>query len=151
MLSATTSTVTLMHFRETFYAWGHHNIRATHKTTLEITREEHLTLKGDCIVAVRSEKSVSNLSSEVKKAIRSKGSRVTLLLKVLDAEDAIMGFGSESLPLSDEISMVCRKSDYICPRTLMIRCDKAAIDVDRELISYLQRGLKLQVTIEVEV
>ncbi|MGC8558045.1 MAG: DUF371 domain-containing protein, partial [Nitrososphaeria archaeon] len=26
--------------------YGHKNIRALHKTTLEITKEEHLTLKG---------------------------------------------------------------------------------------------------------
>ncbi|MEM4577145.1 MAG: DUF371 domain-containing protein [Candidatus Nezhaarchaeales archaeon] len=140
-----------MRFEETFYAWGHRNVRATHKTTLEITREEHLTFRGDCIVAVRSEKSVFNLSNEVKQAIRSKDARITLLLKVLDVEEAITGLGSESLPLSDEISIVCRKSDYICPRTLMIRCDKAAIDVDRELIRYLQEGLQLRVKIVVEV
>jgi hypothetical protein len=138
-------------FKEVFYAWGHHNVKAMHRTTLEITREEHLTLRGDCIIAVNSEKSVSDLVPEVKQAIRHEGAKVMLMLRLLDVEEVISGHGSEKLLLTSPLSIVCRKSDYICPRTLMIRCDKAAIDVNRELVEYLRRGLRLQVILEVEV
>lgn len=140
-----------MRFKETFYAWGHKNVRATHKTTFEITREEHLTPRGDCIIAVRSEKSVSDLSQELKKAIRNDLAKMTLYMKTLDAEDVVIGFGSERLLLTSHLSIVCRRSDYICPRTLMIKCDKAAIDIDRELIDYLRMGHRLHVIVEVEV
>ena len=140
-----------MRFKEVFYAWGHHNVKAMHRTTLEITREEHLTLRGDCIIAVNSEKSVSDLVPEVKQAIRHEGAKVMLMLRLLDVEEVISGHGSEKLLLTSPLSIVCRKSDYICPRTLMIRCDKAAIDVNRELVEYLRRGLRLQVILEVEV
>lgn len=140
-----------MHLKEVFYAWGHENVRATHKTTLEITREEHLTPRGDCIIAVRSEKSVFDLSQELKQATKNDFAKITLLLRSLDVEDVVTGFGSEKLLLTSRLSIVCRKSDYVCPRTLMIRCNKAAIDIDRELINYLRMGYRLQVTIEVEV
>ncbi|MCS7140246.1 MAG: DUF371 domain-containing protein [Candidatus Nezhaarchaeota archaeon] len=140
-----------MKLKETFRAWGHPNIRATHRTTLEITREEHLTLRGDCIVAVRSEKSVADLDPKFKQMIMQDSARITLVLKVLGIEDTITGFGHEKLMLTSQVSMVCRKSSYICPRTLMIRADKSAIDIDRELIEYLRQGKQVEIAIEVEV
>ena len=39
-----------MHFEIPFF--GHPNIRSLHGRTIEITREPHLTLQGDCIVGV---------------------------------------------------------------------------------------------------
>jgi len=140
-----------MRVREVFHAWGHSNIRATHRTTLEITREEHLTPRGDCIIAVKSEKGVSDLSPEVKRAVRCDSAKITLVLRLLDIEEAIIGRGSERLSLANPLSIVCRKSDYICPRTLMIGCDKAAIDISREMVEHLRKGLRLQVFLEVEV
>ncbi|MEM1624362.1 MAG: DUF371 domain-containing protein [Candidatus Nezhaarchaeales archaeon] len=140
-----------VNLKETFYAWGHRNIRAMHRTTLEITKEEHVTPRGDCIIAVRSEKSVSDLSQELKQAVKHNNVRIILLLRVLDVEEVITGFGSERLLLTSQLSIVCRRSDYVCPRTLMIKCDKAAIDLNRELVNYLRMGNKLQVVIEVEV
>ena len=41
---------------EAFWAMGHELISATHGTTLEITKEGHLTKGGNCIVAISSEK-----------------------------------------------------------------------------------------------
>ena len=36
----------------TFQAFGHKNIRATHPTTLEFTKDTYLSSRGDCIVGV---------------------------------------------------------------------------------------------------
>jgi len=140
-----------MLLREVFRACGHPNIKATHKTTLEVTREDYLTPRGDCIVAIKSEKSVADLSYNLKQALRRRNARATLILKVLDVEDVIVGFGDERLLLTSQISMVCRKSSYICPRTLMIKCDKSAIDINRELVELLKQGAQVEVAIEVEV
>ncbi len=140
-----------MLLKEVFKAWGHPNVKATHKTTLEITREDHLTPRGDCIVAIKSERSVADLNHNLKQALMQRNARVTLILKVLDVEDVVTGFGSEKLLLASQMSMVCRKSDYICPRTLMVKCDKSAADIDRELIRYLKQEAQVKVTIEVEV
>lgn len=38
-------------------AHGHRNIFATNKKTFEMTKEPHLTERGDCIVAVAADKS----------------------------------------------------------------------------------------------
>jgi len=32
--------------------FGHENIRSNHKKTIEITKESHLTPRGDCIVVL---------------------------------------------------------------------------------------------------
>ena len=39
---------------------------------------------------------------------------------------------------ADEIDMVARKSSYTCGRTLMVQCDKAAVDIPKELVEFLQ-------------
>ena len=50
-----------------FKAYGHPNITAKHKTTLEFTKDENLSLRGDCIVGVKADFSLS----EIKKFIKS--------------------------------------------------------------------------------
>ena len=65
-----------------FRAWGHPNIRATHPTTLEVTREPHLTLRGDCIVAVKAELAALSLPQTLKRLIQREGSTVILELEV---------------------------------------------------------------------
>ncbi|HHL41695.1 MAG TPA: DUF371 domain-containing protein, partial [Candidatus Bathyarchaeota archaeon] len=42
------------------------------------------------------------------------------------------------LTYTDEIDMVARKSSYTCGRTLMVQCDKAAVDIPKELVEFLQ-------------
>ena len=44
-----------------FEAWGHVNVRATHRSTFEVTREPSLTPRGDCIVGVSSEVGAAGL------------------------------------------------------------------------------------------
>ncbi|HIP58595.1 MAG TPA: DUF371 domain-containing protein, partial [Archaeoglobus profundus] len=36
--------------KEVITAWGHPNITAKHRTTLEITKDEELSIRGDCII-----------------------------------------------------------------------------------------------------
>ena len=51
------------------------------------------------------------------------------------------GFGHENLTLTHPTDIVCRTSDYVCPRTLMINADKAARDLDSDLIEDLKNAL----------
>jgi hypothetical protein len=48
--------------------------------------------------------------------------------------------GHPSLMLTDDKDMVIRKSNYICPRTLAIKSDKAAIDMPRDMILMLNKS-----------
>jgi len=125
--------------RETFRAWGHPNIRAGHSTTVMITRDEGLSTRGDCIVAVRAEKGLRDLDDEIKEAIK-RGASVSMAIEAGGLSFETRGRGSPDLPLTHALDMVVRKSGYICGRTLMIGADRVSSDIDSELIRILQDG-----------
>jgi len=127
-----------MRVREAFKARGHQNIRASHRTTLMLTRDKELSPCGDCIVAVSSEKGLRDLNRKTKDAIRAQGSKVTLTLNVNGYFFEVHGFGDERLPLSHPSDIVIRKSGYICERTLMIFSDKAAYEIPPQFVKHLQ-------------
>ncbi len=121
-------------------ARGHPNIKATHKSTLEITTEGHLTPKGDCIIAVNADKALADLHPALKEYIR-RGYPLAIAIMVKDDPNSIDVFfakGHRSLQLSDKKSIVVRKSNYIDARTLAIKATKAAKDIDRELVEKMK-------------
>ena len=129
-----------------FTARGHPNVRATHRTTLEITREETLTPRGDCIIAVGSEAALSDLPESIKAAIRE-GGLVVLVVCAGGYCDSVVGLGHPDLELTDPVRIIVRKSAYTDHKTLMIRASKAARDIDRRLVEALRRGKKAVVAI----
>ncbi|MGC9147920.1 MAG: DUF371 domain-containing protein [Sulfolobales archaeon] len=126
-----------MIFVDSFRARGHSNITARHKTTLEITKESYVTKKGDCIIAIESEKSVKDLRSEIKESIK-RGWFISLVIKAGNLVDYVMGLGDPRLSLEDPIRIVVRKSNYIDQKTLMIKANKAASDLNRDLVKNLR-------------
>jgi len=127
-----------MNIVETLKAHGHAAVRATHPTTLQFTKEEWLTPRGDCIVAVGSSKGAVNLSRAFKKIAQNSRSRITVVLKVGGTMEVIKGYGDPKLGLSHSTDIVIRKSNYVCPRTLMVRADRSASDLSRETVSKLK-------------
>jgi hypothetical protein len=123
---------------ERLLAWGDPNVRATHRTTLEFTKEEHLTPRGDCIVAVRVNRGPLELRKEFRKAVKDENAEIELVLEVENLREVISGFGSPAITLSHPTDFVVRKSRYVCNRTLMIGADKAACDLPRPMIERLQ-------------
>jgi len=137
---------------ESFYAYGHEKIKSTHKTTLEITKEDYLTESGDCIVAIKSEKSCADLNNDLKNAIRKDGSKVLIKLVVGNEIETVEAYGSKKLILNNSTSMVIRKSEYIDDRTLAIRSNKSANDLRRDFIDLLKdNNVKIKIVIEVLV
>jgi len=137
-------------FTDYFYVHGHTNVLGTHKTTLEFTKDEDLSSKGDCIIGIKSTKSFPDFNSQLKKYIKL-GKKIIIKLDIDGIEDEIIGWGHPELTLSDISSMIIRKSDYICPRTLMIRADKSAININRKLIEKLTNpNTKMMVSILIE-
>lgn len=124
-------------------AKGHPNVRALHETTLEITRDEHLTSRGDCIVGVGASKGAAALSERLKAILRSPGSTAYLVIEAGELREIVRGSGDPRLTLSDERSMVFRKSSYVDGRTVIVRADKAAADLDRALVEELKREARL--------
>ncbi len=120
---------------------GHPNVRATHRSTLEITREDYLTPRGDCIIGVSSEAALRDLPEWVKNGIR-RGGLVVLVICASNYCDSIVGWGDARLTLEDPTRIIVRKSAHVDDRTLMIRASKAARDLDRRLVSRLAEGVE---------
>jgi len=134
---------------EVFHAHGHKMVKATHPTTLEITKEENLTEKGDCIVAVGSTKGAVNLTEEFKKLAKNSQTRIILTLKVGNLKETIKGFGNPNLSFQHPTDLVVRKSNFTCSRTIMVKADKAAINLSRKLIQKLKNP-KAKVIVKLE-
>jgi len=117
-----------------------------------LTTDHELTLRGDCIATVSSEKGLSDLNSELRNAAKNEEARITMKLEVESKSFEIHGFGHPDLTWIDPADMVARKSEYICPRTLMIKADLASMDVPREFVDLLKEGLQqVNVTITVDL
>ena len=117
---------------------GHKNIRSNHQKTIEITKESHLTPSGDCIIGVNATTSCAELPISLKKKLQNPDSKVTLSIKVGSHEFNVKGRGHENLSLTHLEDIVIRKSDFVCPRTLAVKCDKASDLIPREMILLLQ-------------
>ena len=50
-----------------FRAWGHPNIKATHKTTLEFTKENYVSPEGDCIIGINADFNTDELKQFARK------------------------------------------------------------------------------------
>ncbi len=120
-------------------ARGHSNITARHGTTIEITRDREMSRRADCIIGVKADKGSSQLSEEFKRAARNSNARIMVTLEANGFREVILGRGHEALTFEDADDLVIRKSDFICPRTLMVRADKASNDLDRRLVDSLAR------------
>jgi len=132
---------------EKITAHGHPLVAGTHRTTIEITKENFLTKKGDCIIGIKASKACADLSSELKRALKS-DAKFNITFRIGYLEEKISGFGSPDLILSNEKDIVLRKSLHIDDRTLLIKCDKACSDFSRRFINKLKTpGAKLEMII----
>jgi uncharacterized protein len=140
-----------MRVEEFIEARGHTKIRGTHRTTFEFTKEAHLTERGDCIIGVRASKGAADLSYEFRQILQNSNSRITMLLVAGEFSEVVRGFGNQKLLLTNRTDLVVRKSDYTCGRTLMVRADKAAMDLPRGLIALLRDPMcRIQVRLTAE-
>lgn len=134
---------------ETIRCRGHPNIRSLHPTTFEITKEVHLTWKGDCIIAVGADKGAADLSPGFR-AVLSRDDAVLLTrLSCGDISVVVTSSGSAGLVLDHPGDMVWRRSRYMCGRTIGIDADQVARTLPRELIDCLKAGRELLVEMTV--
>jgi hypothetical protein len=120
--------------------------------TFEITKDEHLTRRGDCVIAVQATKGLGELSPELRNLCRRDDARIIVELRGAGIYDSIEGRGSADLSLSHSSEIVGRKSAYVSDRTLMVGANKAASDIDRELVCALRSpDTRLDVRIIAEV
>ncbi len=134
---------------EVIVARGHPGVTARHQTTFMVTKDLEVGQKGDCIIAVGADKSVSDLSPELKHAIRT-DRELVITLKVGGLIEKIHAWGHPSLTLDHPTDIVVRKSKFTCRRTLVIGADKAAADFSRKFVGALRNmTTKLELRIEI--
>jgi hypothetical protein len=137
---------------EVITAHGHSNVQSKNKTTFEITKETHLTKRGDCIIAVGATKGAIDLDSEFKEVARNDSARLTIKIEANGEEETLTAWGDPGLQFKHPTDLVVRKSKYICGRTLAIRADKAACDLSRKLVEKLRNpDQKVKLTFTAEV
>ena len=117
---------------------GHSNILSLHEKTIEITKDSHLTINGDCIIGVNANLACIDLPEKFKKKVQNSNSEILFTIKVGPYSFTIHGKGSEKLTLKHKNDIVLRKSAFVCSRTLAINCDMASDDIPREIIKELQ-------------
>lgn len=127
---------------------GHKNVTSHHKSTFEITKDAEIGPAADCIIGVDMDRTMFDFPEEFKNRISDSNTKIIVELKTQNGHDEITGFGHEDLTLTHPTDIVCRKSDYTCPRTLMINADKAAKDLDSDLIEDLKNEKIMEVTIK---
>ena len=138
-----------MEVKEIIEAKGHENIIASNKKTFEITKDFHLTKRGDCIVAVSANKSGPDLNKVFIKALQREEAKLSIFFKIDGEEVVIQARGNPNLTISHPTDLVIRKSNFVCNRTLGIAANKTAYDFSRCVLKKL-REIK-QVTIELVV
>ena len=102
--------------------FGHENIRSNHKKTIEITKESHLTPRGDCIVGV-------NADFNEKELMRVEGN-----FKMIITVDGITEelFFEKNPDFSDKTELVIRRGEFSSERTLGLRADRVCSDFSDE-------------------
>ena len=135
---------------EVVRARGHENVSARHASTLELTSDDYLTPAGDCILAVEADRTPANFDPEFVAACRDANATITLTLDASDYTETITGRGHPNLAFENARSLVCRTSEYVDDRTVMVGADKAAADLDRAFVDALAEGAELTGILRVE-
>jgi len=117
---------------------GHENIRSNHQKTIEITTESNLTLRGDCIIGVNATSGCADIPQEIKDKLKIPDAKITFSISVGEHEFVLNGKGHPDLILTHSEDIVIRKSNFICPRTLAVKCDKSSDLLPREMVTLLQ-------------
>lgn len=128
-----------------FTAYGHPNISATHKTTLEFTKDEHVSLNGSCIVGIKSDFDLKELKDFIKKS-KNEEIEIIIGIKIKKIQEKITAKLNPEFNSDEEL--IVRKSDFTSERTFGIKSDKAAFDLNRGIVPYLkEKNNKLIISI----
>ena len=123
-----------------FLCYGHENILATHKATIEFTKDSGLSLNGNCIVGIRCDFDPAKL-----RKISKNEKSVFVEIAEKNSRDHFSFLPNEDF--SDNHEIVIRKSNFLSNRTIGTGSEKAAIDIDRKIISKLKKGIQFRVTL----
>ena len=132
------------------HARGHEHVSAEHASTLEVTSDDWLTPAGDCILAIEADTVPADLPTSFVEACQYPDAKITATIEVDGHSETVAGHGHPDLSFEGDRSMVCRTSDYVDDRTVMVGADGAAADLDRDLVAALADGADATVTLRVD-
>lgn len=143
-----------------FICHGHENVRATHKTTLEFTKDKDLGLEGDCIIGVNASFSLPSLKKFINSLGDNKKIAIGIAIKKNDRPKGRVDV-SDDYEIVEKIDcrvnsdfdsgneIVVRKGDFISDRTFAVNASKAACELNKSLIRFLnQKDSKVMVVFE---
>lgn len=131
-------------------ARGHENVSAAHQSTFEVTTDDWLTPAGDCILAVEADRAPAAFDPAFVAACQTRDADIEATVSVGDRAWTATGRGDPQLTFDSDRSLVCRTSDYVDDRTVMVEASGAAADLDRALVTALTEGAELTLTLRVE-
>lgn len=135
---------------EVVHAHGHEHVTARHASTLELTTDDYLTQAGDCILGIEADRAPADFDRVFVAACQDPEATITLVLRADGHWESVTGSGHPDIECTNDRSMVGRTSDYVDDRTIFVDADKAAGDLNRDLIDALAAGADLTATITVE-
>ncbi|WP_049901479.1 DUF371 domain-containing protein [Halococcus agarilyticus] len=131
-------------------AHGHEHVTAQHASTLELTSDDYLTSAGDCILGIEADRTPADFDPEFVAACRDVDATITATFEAGDHTEMVRGRGHPEFEFTNDRSLVCRTSEYVDDRTVMVGADAAAADLDREFAAALAEGADLRATFRVE-
>ncbi|WP_159899546.1 DUF371 domain-containing protein [Salinirussus salinus] len=140
-----------MDHTQTVSARGHEHVKATHGSTFEVTTDDYLTPAGDCILAVGADRAPADFDDAFVAACRDPDATVTATIEAGGHRDRVVGRGHPDLSFDSDRSAVCRTSDYVDDRTVMVGAGRAAAGLDRELVAALADGASCTFALSVSV
>jgi hypothetical protein len=136
-----------MEAQEIIHCRGHPLVLGTHPTTFEVTREVHLTKKGNCIIGIAADKGCGGLSVAFKGVLANDDAILITRLSSEDVMFEVKSRGSSQFTLDHPTDMVWRRSSFTCGRTIGILTDQVAATLPKELIANLVAGKEMIVTL----
>ena len=124
-----------------FTASGHKNIRATHRNTLELTKDAVLTEDGDCIIGVKAEFELEKIKQFLQKE------KIKITIRANGITETVTAVPNPNF--SDEHEMVIRITNFDSKRTFATRADKSAKQLSRRFVKELKNDkTRMVITIE---
>lgn len=117
-------------FELDFSVTGHENILSEHKSTIEFTKDNYLTKKGDCILGV-------NTIGDFEQLKNLNFAKCEIIVSIEKLKDKFCGFINTDF--SSKTQLVIRRSSYVDSRTGIILANKSAKDIDRRIVNKLQK------------
>jgi len=117
-----------------FKAYGHPNILAKHVKTLEFTKDEGLTERGDCIVGIKADFEKNELKKFNKKA--------KIIIRAKDHESGNIHESIHKFTINKNFNsndeLVIRKSSFDSDRTFGFNLNRGSNHIPRDMVEIMK-------------